>query len=115
MNIKKIKIEGAAVPWRLNQDELVEALSDLPIYIKGTRDLMLRASVCGGGIVRITPDRGSIIEYSLHNIRNSRIYPENGATYVLFDYHGVKYELGTASPFGRLGEDKSEKETLKIS
>lgn len=107
MNIKGIKIEGG-VPWRLSEGQLVQHLNDLPVHIYGTRDLRLHAYVGGGGIVRIIPQSGKITEYSIHNIRNPRIYPENGATYVLFKYHGVSYELGTASPFS-YSKDKKRK------
>lgn len=108
-------IDGSTLPWRLSRDRLVDTLSDLPIKITGTKDLVLRASVGGGGRVRIIPQTGRIIEYSLHNIRDTKVYPENGATYVLFNYRGVSYELGTASPFGCFAKDKKNKEKIDIT
>jgi len=109
MNVKNVITEGSKVPWRLSEDKLIETLNALPINIRGTEGLSLKASVVLGGLVRIIPIRGKITEYSLNNIRNSKIYPENGATYVLFKYHGVSYELGTASPFSCLTDYKIKK------
>jgi len=96
MNTKKMKIVGATLPWRLSRDQLTKALEDLPIHVEGTKDLVLKASVSGAK-VRIAPKQGRITRYSLHNIRNPKIYPENGETYVLFKYHGINYELGTTN------------------
>ena len=99
MNIKRVKLEGSSLPWRFNESQLEEALTALPVRVSGTKNLFLKAHMGIGKRVRITPERGSVGQVSLYNIRDAQTYLEGGATYFVFKYHGVTYEIGTASPY----------------